>query len=448
MLIIIVALILGAGVFMLAETKNKAASSQKGTAKGYEFATLKRGTIEKTISTTGTLQPVNTVNVLPQMSGRVDNVYVNYNDRVRKDQTLASINTDMLKLQEIQSEAALQKAQAAYDLQKITYDNNVKLAAKGLVSDFDLAASKANLDMDAADISNAKASLETIKTEINQYALIKSPIDGIVLDMNIDVGQEVVDSSSQNTTTIFTLAANLSEMQIKASVDELDITNVKVGQPVRFTVQSDPATSYPGTVREIHQVPNITNNVVTYYVIVDAPNKQGKLINGMTANMDFIVARKDDALLVPNAALRYTPTGLGQQELRKLVYLAGLPPDQRQAAAERFDEAARQPAANAPTRTGPAQTGLGGLMVMRGPGFGFGGNFNRNGANRTGAQGAGQGQGGQSAAAVKKPLWYVDGQGKIACALVDAGISDGINTEVSGSEDLASLKIILRDKVD
>lgn len=452
---------LAAGFVFLGSKPGKTAAK---IVKGYEFTTIKSGSIEKSISTSGTLEPVSEVSVLSQMSGQVEAVYANYNDRVKKGQALVSLNTDMLKVEELQSAADVQKAQANYDLQLLDYQNKQKLAEKSLISAYDLATSKTTLAVYAASLASAQASYQVIETKLNQYALIKSPIDGIVLDKNVEPGESVVEGSSSNATTLFTLAEDLSNMEIEATVDELDISSVKVGQDVRFTVDSQPNESYEGKVKEIHLVPKTTNSVVNYYVIINAPNKNNTLLPGMTATINFIVEKKDDVFIVPNSALRYTPTSLSAAEVAKRTFLARLPADltadQRKEAETKYDEAlaaqAKAKAESSSKKTGA--TGLtsmvmgGGGPGMGGPG-GFGGN-RRNASSGSSAAGT-QAAGAQAAAPVeRKPLWYLDSQNELQCALVVVGVSDGINTEVSGLEGLEGLdgldgmKVILKEKAE
>ena len=211
-----------------------------GNRAAYELSTIARGSIESIVASSGTLAPISTVSVISQMSGRVEKVFADYNDRVRKGMVLASLNTEMLRLQEQGNRSAVKKARAQYELQLIDVQNKTKLAEKGLVSDYDFKSSKAGLEVLAADLAAAESALEVVQTEITQYAFITSPINGIVLDRNVEEGQSVVDGASSNSASLFTLAEDLARMEIKAEVDELDISSIKVGQEVRFTVEAWP----------------------------------------------------------------------------------------------------------------------------------------------------------------------------------------------------------------
>ena len=420
-----------AGVWFFTRSK-----STPGAGQSYELTTVSRGSIESVVSTSGTLSPISEVSVLSQMSGTVEKVNVDYNDRVKKGQVLAEINTDMLKLQEMQSEAAVRKAQANYDLYKLAYDNAAILYQKGLLSEYDFKSSQTNLNLYTADLATAQTALKVIQTELNQYALVTAPITGIVINKNIDVGQSVLEGSSSNATSLFTLSEDLSRMQIKAEVDELDISSIKVGQAVRFTVEASPGTTYDGTVSQIRLVPETSNNVVTYDVIINAPNKDGSLLPGMTANVQFIRERKTDVVMVPAAAFRFQPTTLGAAQIAKLEFLAGLDglSAEEQATAEKaYDEQvarAAQAADPAPQKAG----GLAGMM-MPGPPR----------RSTSSASMATQPQG--SPGVSKKPLWYVGSDGKLGVYMVQVGATDGKNTEIVGADALLGKAVILKVKV-
>lgn len=457
-LILAVIALLALGAVLLGVSATK--SAKTGTAaKAYDFTAVSTGTIEKSISTSGTLEPVSTVSVLAEMSGRIEKVYADYNEPVRKGQVLVSLNTDMLRLQRLQALADLSKAEANHALQLLDFQNKSKLAEKGLVSDYDLASSKSSLAVYEASLNSAKAALEIIDTKLNQYALIKSPIDGIVLDRAAEPGQSVVEGSSSNATSLFTLAEDLVNMEIKAEVDELDIGSVKVGQAVLFTIDSKPGVNYEGRVKAIHLIPSTTNNVVNYYVIISAANKDGNLLPGMTATIAFVVERKAEVLTVANAALRYAPTGLTSAEIAKRTWLAGqgsLTAEAKLAAEKRYDEALAASAAKA-SASGSSSTANKGLagMLMGGP---MGGP--PPGASRAKSATASAGGSGAASAApvvVRKALWYLDTDGSLQPVLVEVGVTDGIKTQVSpltfpgqdpssAAAALEKLKIILKEK--
>lgn len=450
---------IGALAVIVAGSAIAASSCTKNPAKGlsYEFATIGRGTIESVVSSSGTLAVLTSVSVLSQMSGRIETLSVDYNDRVKKGQVLATINTEMLKLSELQAQAAVDKAEANYALQELAVQNARTLADKGLLSDYDLKTSVATLDSARADLASAKASLQQIATEIEQYAIITSPIDGIVLQRDIDVGQSVLGGSSATSTALFTLTDDLSRMEIDAQVDELDISGIAVGQAVRFTVEAYPNETFSGTVKAIRLVPVTTNNVVYYDVMIDAYNKSGRLLPGMTANVSFIKSRKDNILVAPSTALRFTPTSLSAAEIKKEVYIAGLgeiDAERRQAVSARYDEEQKASSASEATAQGPSGlSGLLGGVRMPGPG-GFGGGFGPSrapggqaGRERGGSQGAASAGKGATPVA-KKTLWYLDDSGRLAVTLVEPGLSDGFSTELAGAEGLEGRKVILKIKAE
>ncbi|HTX71708.1 MAG TPA: efflux RND transporter periplasmic adaptor subunit [Rectinemataceae bacterium] len=443
----------GAAVYSMSAGKK---TSSAATTQHYDFATVTRSSLESDVTSSGTLGVVNSVSVLAQMSGRIESLNVDYNSKVRKGEVLATVNTDMLKLGERAAQAAVDKSQANYDLQVLAVQNAQTLAAKGLLSDYDLKTAQATLSQARADLDSAKASLEQIQTEINQYAFITAPINGIVLQRLIDLGQSVVGGGSATSTPLFTLTDDLSKMEIDAQVDELDISAIKAGQEVHFSVEAYPGEVFAGTVKSIRLLPTTTNNVVNYDVMIDAGNRSGKLLPGMTASISFVKQKKQNVLVVPNAALRFTPPGLDAAEIRKAEYLAGLgslTPEQKAAASARYD--AEQKAA---ADSGGAKTAAGGLTSlmggarMGGPGFGGPppGAALAGGSARTSASApAGSGQSSSTQTAVaKKPLWYLDDSGNLAVMMVEPGISDGLSTELVGADSLEGAKVIVKVKVN
>jgi HlyD family secretion protein len=276
------------------------------------------------------------------MNGNVEKIYVDYNDTVRAGDILAELNTDMLKLKREQQLPALKKARANYELQLIYHQSQEALARQNFISKYELKNSLTTLENLEADLRIAEANLKSIETEINQYAYITSPIDGIVLERNVNVGDTVVESSSSNSTSVFTLAENLREMQIEASVGQLDVVSLYRGQAVRFTLESFPGRGFTGTVGNIRMVPVATNNAVSYTVIIGVENRDGVLMPGLTCAVNFIVEKSEDVLLVSNAALRYQPSTLSAEQIDEMVFIAGLAvmdEDQREAAIEEREQA-------------------------------------------------------------------------------------------------------------
>jgi HlyD family secretion protein len=439
------------GLFIVMGSVRKPVSAD--SQQGYEVAAIGRGTVESVVSSTGTLSVVSSVSVLAEMSGRLESVKFDYNDRVKAGQVLATINTDLLRLKAKAAQSSVDKARANYDLQALAVRNAKTLFDKSLLSDYDYRTSLATLDVSKAELTSAQVSLEEIETEINQYAIIKAPIDGIVLERFVDAGQSVVGGTSGTSTSLFTIAEDLSKMQIEAEVDELDIASIKVGQDVRFTVAADSGSAFTGTVKEIRLVPEVTDNVVYYYVIILADNASGKLLPGMTASVEFINQRKSNVLVAPNAAFRFTPANLGAAEIQKATYLAGLgnlSAQEKAEAAARFDERSKlqttEPASTAKSGTGLSSLmggGMGGGMPG-GPGGPPGMARSGNGAQK--ATGARDGTA-AIASVAKKTLWYLDGSGKLAVVMVEPGVTDGSKTEIVGADELEGTSVIVKIKV-
>jgi len=416
-------------------------SGKKSKTAVYEFTEIKRGNLERFVSSSGTINPVATVKILPRMSGKVEAVYVDYNNNVKKGDVLAQLNTDMLRLQREQQQAAVQKARANYELQLINYRNQEALAKRELISEYELKTSKTSLDNQRADLAVAEANLRVIETEINQYAFITSPIDGIVLDKNINVGDTVVDSANNNSGSIFTIAENLREMQIEAMIGELDVASIFKGQEVRFTLESLPGRRFSGVVETLRMVPVVSNGVVSYTVIINVENRGGSLLPGMTCAVDFIVERTENALIVPNAALRYQPTSLNAEQISDLVFNASLEnmtEEQKQAALE-----AKEKQKESSQKQNQNNQGLSQIMMGPQPGPRMGGG----GRQSSGNQGNQGGQRRNTQVIVWRNLWFIGGEGKLDVIQVRTGISDGSSTEIIVPDDFEGRQIILREKI-
>jgi HlyD family secretion protein len=425
------------------------ACGSKNKAALYEYSSITRGSIEKTISSTGTLNPVATVKVLAQMSGRVETIHADFNTRVKKGDVLAVLNTDLLKLQREQQYNQVLIAQANYELKFLDYQNQEKLAEKKLISEYELKTTKTSLAVQAAQLAAAQSSLKQIDTEINQYAYITSPIDGIVLERGVSEGDSVSSSSSGSSTSIYTLAENLTEMQIESYVGELDISSIKEGQEVSFTLEALPGKRYTGTVQSKRLMPTVKDNVVSYNVIVGVSNSDGSLLPGMTCSLEFIEERRENVLVVPNAALRYQPTTLSEDEIDNLKFAAALENmngEQKSAAIAARDEAKKQ--AGTPDARETSQAGISGLLGGMPRGVRAAGG---NRGNLPGGDSQASGETGRAALPPPKALWYSDNTGKLACIMVGTGSSNGTRTEViplSENVRLEEIKIILREKVE
>ena len=423
-----------------------------GAGEQYEFATVTRGSIENVVSSSGTLSVVSSVSVLAEMGGRLETVRVDYNDKVSAGQVLATINTDILQLKARAAQSSVDKAAANFGLLELDAKNAKALFDKQLLSEYDYRSSLAKLEAGRAELSSARAALEEIQTEIEQYAIIKSPIGGVVLERLVDAGQTVVGGTSASSSALFTIAEDLTRMQIEAEVDELDIVSIHPGQEVRFTVEADPATTYSGTVKQVRMVPHASDNVVYYTVIVLADNESGKLLPGMTASVEFLKEKKDDILLVPSAALRFTPSGMSAFDVQRAVLVAGLEgrtEEEKKVALARFDDRIKEAQSSGTTAAGAggstgASGGLTSLMggATRMPGMGPGGApggapgisaGGTNGAVRGSGAGSAGGTGTGAGLATAKPLWYIGPDGKPAVRLVRVGLTDGTMTEVTAA---------------
>ncbi|WP_423128462.1 efflux RND transporter periplasmic adaptor subunit [Gaoshiqia sp. Z1-71] len=269
-----------------------------------ETALVIRGGISDVITATGTLEAVETVEVGTQVSGVIEKIYVDYNSQVKKGQLLAKLDETPLVAQLDQSKASVDQAEAELQYQKATYERYQVLIEKKLIaqSDYDLVVY--NYNKAVASLNNARSVYDKNKINLS-YASIYSPIDGIILDRAVDEGQTV--AASFNTPTLFTIANDLTQMQVEANVDEADIGNVRIGQRVEFTVDAYPNLKFEGDVIQIRLLPVESSNVITYTVVINAPNPYKKLMPGMTANASFYVKEKENIVLMPAKALNFNP---------------------------------------------------------------------------------------------------------------------------------------------
>ena len=286
----------------------------------FKTARVERGDIVSTVSATGNLAAVVTVQVGTQVSGTIQKLFVDFNSSVKRGQTIAQIDPALFNAQVEQSrgnymnaQAGLQKAKADLIDAKRTLERNRQLVKDGIIaqSDFDAADTKcaeavAGVKAAEGSVAQNRGAYSQAQTNL-KYSIIKSPVDGTVVSRNVDVGQTV--AASFQTPTLFTIAQDLTKMEIDTSVDEADISRVREGQPVTFTVDSYPERRFQGKVTQIRNSPVITQNVVTYVVVVGVDNKDLNLKPGMTANVSLETARKENVLKIPSAALRFKPKG-------------------------------------------------------------------------------------------------------------------------------------------
>lgn len=268
---------------------------RKGEVASIESTPVRHGTIETTVTATGEIQPVYKVEVGTQVSGIVEKLYVDYNSEVKKGQLLAELDKSTLQEQVKQARANLSTTQSNKALAQKNYDRVKKLYDQKAATQEEYDQAETNLEQAKNQLTTAQSNYDRSLTDL-KYAEIYSPIDGVILSKAVEEGQTV--ASAFSTPTLFTIAKNLTDMQLEAKVDEADIGGIKVGQSVTFTVDAFPGDQFSGTVRQIRLVPTVTSNVVTYTVIIDAPNDDGKLYPGMTANITILIS-SEQGLLVP-----------------------------------------------------------------------------------------------------------------------------------------------------
>jgi len=294
------------GLVLIAGGTGIALYVRNNRAADFAFRTVpvERGPLRVIVTATGTLSAITTVQVGTQVSGTIARIYVDFNDRVRKGQVLAELDKRPLIAALNDAEAAYERAQAEVRQTERNLERAKRLLAQNLIAQADYDAALSNYETAVANLKSAEANLSRARTNLF-YATITSPIDGVVVSRNVDVGQTV--AASFNTPTLFVIANDLRKMQVLANVDEADIGRVRVGQPVTFTVDSYPDRVFHGRVEQIRLQPTVNQNVVTYTVVIDAPNPEGLLLPGMTANVTILVAEKPDVLKVPMMALRFMP---------------------------------------------------------------------------------------------------------------------------------------------
>lgn len=277
----------------------------------YQTTTLAPTTISSSVTATGTVEPVKQVEVGTQVSGIISKIYVDYNSVVKEGQLIAELDMSVLQTELESSRANLNSAKVEYDYQTRNYQRIKGLYDKELVSATEF--EQAQYSYDKAKFSYSQAQSNYSKSQKNiGYAKIYSPIDGVVLSRAVDEGQTV--ASGFSTPTLFTIANDLTAMRVIANVDEADIGAVKEGQRVEFEVDAYPEDTFLGTVTQVRLQATTTSNVVTYQVVIDAPNPDQKLMPGLTANITIFTLDKHDVLAVPVRALRFTPEGEKYQE--------------------------------------------------------------------------------------------------------------------------------------
>jgi HlyD family secretion protein len=368
-------------------------------ATSFRFVAVERGDLESVISSTGILQPTKTVEVGTQVSGQIAEIYVDFNDHVKAGQLIARIDPTILG-QEVESAAAnVDRSRAELDHATRELERIRRLHDTQVTTDSELEAAEYSEAVARASLKSAEIGLERARRNLS-YSEIRAPIDGVVIDRTVDVGQTV--AASLSAPQLFLIAQDLESMEILASVDESDIGQIEEGQAVRFTVQAYPDASFEGRVRQIRLQSTIEENVVNYGVVVQVDNTDLRLLPGMTATVAFIVERLTDVLKVSNAALRFRPTEAMREALR----------------------ARRRTAA--PAVRGDSAAATGGSAARGG----------RRHDGGTDGRGAGAGRGDRTL------LWFVDPDGRVDATPVRTLLSDGQETAIEGRGIAAGLQCI------
>lgn len=392
--------LVGAGILFISRRRAEAAPA-------YRFVQIQRGDVESVVTATGSLSAVRTVQVGTQVSGQIAQLYVDFNDHVKKGQLIARLDPTLLQQAVQSAQADLDKAQADVrqtaflaKQEQILYDNHAVTETEYQTAQYNAAVARSGLASAQAGVDRAVQNLK--------YADIYSPVDGVVIERDVDVGQTVAASFSAP--QLFLIATDMSKMQILASVDESDIGQVKDGQTVTFTVQAYPNRTFTGTVSQVRMQSTTVQNVVNYTVVVSVPNPDGALLPGMTATTTFQVAKASNVLTVSNAALRFRATTQMVAEIRA-----------RYAA----DTTRRRAGADSTRRgrfgdTAPGMAVSGGATSRR--------------------------VGGNGSAARARPnvatLWYVDSTGQLAVARARTGLTNGQVTELIGPRVHEGMQII------
>ena len=280
------------------------AACSEGTKVTYSTALVEKQNISTSITATGTIEPVTEVEVGTQVSGIIDKIYVDYNSEVHKGQVIAELDKTNLLSELASAQSNLSNSQSSLNYQTANYKRYKTLFEKGLVSANDYENAKLTYEQAVQQVKVQQQNVQKAQTNLG-YATITSPIDGIVLSKEVEEGQTV--ASAMTTPTLFIIAQDLTDMRVIADIDEADIGGVKEGQRVTFTVDAFPDDTFEGAVTQVRQEATTESNVVTYEVVISAPNDHLKLKPGLTANVTIYTLEKNGVLAVPSRALRFTP---------------------------------------------------------------------------------------------------------------------------------------------
>jgi HlyD family secretion protein len=373
----------GIAAAMLIGTAAMYRGSGEAATPAYRTAAVTRGSVTATVSSTGKLNAVRTVQVGTQVSGQLAKVYVDFNDRVTKGQLLATIDPTLQQQTVEDAQAQLERAEAQLSLAQSEYTRNKQLYDAKVLSASEFATTQSNFSVQQAAVKSATIALQRAKQNLS-YTSIYAPIDGVIVERNVDVGQTV--AASLSAPQLFLIANDLSEMEILASVDEGDIGSIKDGLPVSFTVQAYPNQTFKGSVRQVRLQSTTVENVVTYTAVVSVKNLDGRLRPGMTATVKFETATAENALVVPSGALRLAAT----DEMKAEAGIDTLTGNANGTSMRRDSTARRQ-------LTGAQRSAL---------------------------------------------LWTVDSAGKVAALRVRVGVTDGQRTAIEGEKIREGMTII------
>jgi HlyD family secretion protein len=301
--IIIIVLILVVVIVGFTFIKSKKAKTE--TSSLWETVLVQRGNLSITVTATGEIKPLQTVEVGTQVSGVISNIYVDYNSRVKKGQLIAQLDIRTLKAQADDANAMLDRSKVALRQAERDYKRNTGLLEQKAIAQVDYDNSLDAYETAKANLVSAQLAADRSKVNLD-YGTITSPIDGVVISRTYEPGQTV--AASFNTPTLFKIANDLTKMKIEASIDEADIGQVKVGQKVNFTVEAFPDKNFEGLVQQIRLSPTTVNNVVTYTVVVQVANPDEKLMPGMTANLTIYIEDQKDILKIATRAFSFTPS--------------------------------------------------------------------------------------------------------------------------------------------
>ena len=381
----------------------------------YRFVSVDRGDISSTVSSTGTLGAVTTVQVGAQVSGQIAELHADFNSHVKKGQLVARLDPALSVLAVRQAQASVQQAVSDSTQKAFTLTQATPLHATGMMTDNDFVAAQAGFEQSKANLLAARVNLEKAQQDLG-YTYIYAPIDGIVVQRNVDVGQTV--ASSFSAPQLFLVASDLRKMQILVQVDEADIGQIQVGQDVHFTVEAYPNRTFPGKVHQVRLQSAVVQNVVDYTVVVALDNLDGKLLPGMTATVNFETAKAASVLRIANAALRFRATPA-------MLAAAQLPQGRQSGRAGQGGDSTQGPRAALGRDSTQSGRGVARDSTQRGQVAG---------GQRAGGVSGMSGMSGSAGANGIAMLWYLDAKGQPAAMRVRTGLTDGQETEIIGRD--------------